>query len=215
MEELKGKATFPVKVLMPYQTGISEWTNRAQVIEQQMEKALGADYIDIVLLPHQPTGFLKETRRAGNYAMMECNWGPDYADPQTYTDPFISGGTYNKPELATGYAESNGKNKYENMVNAANTEVLDLEKRYTAFANAEAFLINEAFIIPFGVGVFNGGYIASRVDPFTSQYAPFGVSDSKYKGQKILDKPMNTETYNQKLEEWNKERAEALKAASK
>ena len=26
--------------------------------------------------------------RTGNYAMMRCNWGADYADPQTWTDPF-------------------------------------------------------------------------------------------------------------------------------
>jgi oligopeptide transport system substrate-binding protein len=211
IEELKGKAKFPVKIPMPYNTGMTDWTNRAQVVEQQMEKLLGQDYIDIIPLPYPATGFLKATRRAGNYAFMECNWGPDYADPETYTDPFSPDSNYNWPHLATGYKEANGKNKYENMVNAAKAEVLDIEKRYKLFADAEAFLINEAFVIPYAVG--GGGFIASNLDPFTSPYSPFGISRNKFKGQRILDKPMDTETYKKGFAQWEKERAEALKAA--
>lgn len=211
MEELKGKATFPVKVLMPYNTGSTEWTNRAQVVEQQMEKALGKDYIDIVLLPHQPTGFLNGTRRAGNFAFMEVNWGPDYLDPETYTDPFTPESNYCWPHMAEGYAEANGKSKYENLVNVAKAETLDMKKRYEGFAKAEAFLINEAFVVPYGLG--GGGFMASKLDPFTSQYAPFGVSNYKFKGMVIMEKAMNTETYKKNFEEWEKERAKALKSA--
>jgi oligopeptide transport system substrate-binding protein len=71
MSELNGKVKFPVKVVMPYNTGSSDWTNRAQVVEQQMENLLGKDYIDIILLPYPPPGFLNATRRAGNYSFME------------------------------------------------------------------------------------------------------------------------------------------------
>lgn len=211
LAELKGKATFPVKVVMPYGTGGPDWANRAQVIKQQMENVLGKDYINIVLLPYQPTGFLNNTRRAGNYSLMECNWGPDYADPLTYTDPFSPESNYNWPQLATGYKEANGKNTYENMVDAAKTEVLDIKKRYTLFANAEAFLINQAFIIPYSVG--GGGYTASKLNPFDAPYSPFGVSGYKFKGMHILSKPMNTEQYNAGFKQWEEERAKALKAA--
>lgn len=213
MEELKGKVNFPVKVLMPYNTGSTEWANRAQVIEQQMENLLGTDYIDIIIDPKPPTGFLKEVRRSGNYAFLECNWGPDYADPETYTDPFTPSGTYNWPHLAEGYKEANGKNTYENMVNVAIAEVLDIELRYTLFAEAEAFFIDQAFVIPYAVG--GGGYSASRLNPFESPYSPFGVSAERFKGQKVMEKPMNTEQYEAELIKWEKERAEALKAAGK
>ncbi|MBZ9685544.1 peptide ABC transporter substrate-binding protein [Clostridium estertheticum] len=212
MEELKGKVTFPVKIVMPYSTASSDWTNRAQVIEQQMENLLGKDYIDIIILPYPPTGFLNATRRAGNYSFMECNWGPDYADPQTYTDPFSTEGNYNKINLATEYKEANGKGKYENMVNAAKAEVQDTEKRYKLFAEAEQFLIDEAFVIPYSLG--GGGFIASKLEPFTAPYSPFGVSANKFKGQKIMDKAMNTETYKKGFEAWQVERAAALKVAS-
>lgn len=213
MEELKGKVTFPVKVPMPYNTGSTDWTNRGQVVEQQLENLLGKDYIDIILLPYPPTGFLNATRRAGNYALMECNWGPDYADPQTYTDPFTAESNYNWVSMAEGYKEDNGKNKYENMVNAAKAEMLDMNKRYTLFAEAEAFLIDQAFAIPYSIG--GGGFVASYMNSLESAYSPFGVSGYKFKGMKVMEKPMNTETYKKAFENWQKERADALKAASK
>lgn len=212
LTELKGKATFPVKILMPYNTGVTEWINRTQVVEQQLENLLGTDYIDVIIEPYPPTGFLDATRRAGNYALLECNWGPDYADPETYTDPFSPDSNYNWPQMAQGYTEANGKTKYENMVNSAKSELLDIEKRYTLFAEAEAFLIEQAFVIPYSVG--GGGYSASRLNPFESPYSPFGVSSERFKGRKILDKPMNTEEFNAELEKWEKERAESLKKAA-
>jgi len=213
--ELDGKATFPIKVLMPYNTAFTEWANRSQVIEQQMENLLGKDFIDIVIDPKPPTGFLSETRRNGNYAFLECNWGPDYADPETYTDPFTPTSNYNWPHLAEGYAEANGKNTYENMVDAAKAELLDIEKRLTLFAEAESYFIDQAFVIPYSVGGGSGvgSYVASRLNPFESQYSPFGVANERYKGQKLMKKAMNTEEYTEQLKIWEAERAAALKAA--
>lgn len=209
MEELKDKVNFPVKVLMPYNTGSTDWANRAQVVEQQLENLLGKDFIEVIIDPKPPTGFLQDVRRAGQFAFLECNWGPDYADPETFTDPFIPSGTYNKPHLAEGYKEENGKGRYENLVDAAKKELINIEKRLQLFAEAEAFLINEAFIIPYGVG--GGGYIASRLNPFESPYSPFGVSAERFKGQKILKEPMDSKAYDIELEKWEEKRKEALK----
>lgn len=207
-QELAGKAKFPVKVMMPYNTASTSWTNRVQVIEQQLEDLLGRDFIDIIPVGFPPTGFLNATRRAGNFALQESNWGPDYADPETYTDPFIPGGTYNRPEKAVGYTDPNGRTRYENLVRAAKAEILDIGKRYELFARAEAFLINEAFVIPYRVG--GGGYVATKLEPFTSPYAPFGVSELRYKGQVVLDKPMDSEAFKAAYEKWLRDRAAAL-----
>ncbi|MFA5576236.1 MAG: peptide ABC transporter substrate-binding protein [Tissierellaceae bacterium] len=208
-KELEGKVKFPVIVYMPFNSGGTEWGNRVQVIEQQMENLLGTDYIDIRIDAKPPTNFLAEVRRSGKYAFLECNWGPDYADPETYTDPFFPGGTYNFPEFAQAYTEANGEKVYTNLATAARAEVHDIGERYELFAEAEAFLIEEAFVVPYSLG--GGGYSASRLNPFESLYSPFGVSAERYKGQKVLDKPMNTEDYVRELEKWEKERAEALK----
>ncbi len=211
MKELEGKATFPVKLYMPYNSGLSDATNRAQVIQQQIQGVLGDDFIEVYLSPYPPTGFLNATRRAGNYSLMEVNWGPDYADPETYTDPFARGSNYNFPEYCTE-TDENGNNLYEvyeALVNEAKAERVDIAKRYELFAKAEAYLIDKAFVIPYALG--GGGYIASKLDPFEAMYSPFGVSSERYKLQHILAVPMNTDAYNDSLIKWQKEREEALK----
>lgn len=203
--------TLPIKIPMPYNTGGSSNAMKAQVIEQQLEKLLGKDFIDIIPLPYPPSGYLDATRRCGNYAIQECNWGPDYADPYTYAEPFLRGKNYNFPEFITELDE-NGKNiyeVYEAMVNEANNEMVDLNARYEMFAKAEAYLIDKAFIIPYSVG--GGGYVASKINPFESQYSAFGVSSDRYKGQKVYKKSMSTEEFYAAQEEWNKKREEALK----
>ena len=87
MKELKeAGATFPIKIYMPYNTGSNNQIQLAQVTEQQLERDLGTDYIDITIEGYPNTDFLNTTRRAGNYCFMMSYWGPDYADPETYTD---------------------------------------------------------------------------------------------------------------------------------
>ena len=216
IEELQtAGAKLPVKILMPYNTNSTSWANEAQVVKQQLETALGTDYVEVTLLPHAPTGFLDGTRRAGNYSLMKCNWGPDYADPQTYTDPFEREGNYNFPEYTIDTTED-GKNvyeAYESMVNEAKGEFKDLAKRYGLFADAEAMLIDEAFVIPYCVSGGNG-YVASKIHPFEAPFAPFGISSERWKGQKLLAKPMSTEEFNEAYEVWKTEREEALKKAA-
>lgn len=212
MTALEGKATFPVKVLMPYNSGMPDWANRTQVIEQQIEKLLGADYVDIIVEAGPSTGFLSEVRRPGKFAIIEANWGPDYADPSTYTEPFSVDGTYNKPELAEGYTEANGQTIYLNLLEKAKATI-DTEARYNLFAKAEAFLIDEAFVIPYAVG--GSGYVASKLNPFEAQYSPFGVTAEKFKGQKVLEKPMSNDEFKEALAQWEQERANALTNATK
>lgn len=209
LEELEGKVTFPVEVVMPYNTGGSEWTQRVQVIQQQMEGLLGTDYIKIVPLPHPPTGFLDGTRRSGNYSFQEVNWGPDYADPETYTDPFRRGGTYNFPEYTTEVNED-GENLfeiYEALVEEAKAEVVDIEKRFELFAEAEAMLIDNAWVMPYGLG--GGGYYSSKLNPFEAPHSPFGVSYLRFKGQKVHEKAMSAEEYEEELEKWEEARRNA------
>jgi oligopeptide transport system substrate-binding protein len=213
VEELTAAgAKFPVKILMPYNTNSSYWAQEAQVAKQQLETLLGTDYIQITLLPHAPTGFLDGTRRAGNYSFMKVNWGPDYADPQTYTDPFARDGNYNFPEFITE-VNSDGKNLYvvyEDMIKEAKSELVDLSKRYEIFANAEAYLIENAFVMPYCVSG-GDGYVASLVNPFERPYAPFGISYLTWKGHKLLAKPMNVEEFQAAQEEWQAARDAALK----
>jgi len=222
IEELTAAgATFPIKIYMPYDTGVQNNPERAQVVEQQLERDLGTDYIDIILEGYPDTAYLDTTRRAGNYAIMESYWGPDYADPETWTDPFAIGQKYSYIYMAEGMGEKTDetdpdgrlgfdgdywKNRvYDNMMYAAAEEVLDLEARYLGLANVEAWLIDQAFVIPFGAAN-STGYLSSYLNPFEGQYALFGMSGDRYKYQWVMKEPMDTETYLAYYEIWQEER---------
>jgi len=97
---------------------------------------------------------------------------------------------------------------YEGLVQTAKKETKDLKKRFELFAKAEAYLIGEAFVIPFSVG--GGGFEASKLEPFTCPFAPFGLSDLKFKGQIVLPKALSMDEYQALASKWNEERMKAL-----
>lgn len=207
IEELTAAgATFPVKILLKYNPRTSGWDNECLVVEQQLEALLGTDYIDVIVEAGPADGFLSEVRRSGNYALLKCNFGPDYADPQTFTDPFKKGNNYSFIDKS---ADTEALDYYYSLVEAAKNEAFDLTARYETFAKAEAFLIEHAYVIPFGFG--NGGYVASRIDPFTTQFAPYGLTNERYKGSEILDEPMDTDAYFDAYDQWLEERASQTK----
>lgn len=185
---------FPVKVLIAYNPNASanNSAEEAQIVEQQLESVLGTDYIDIVLAAGPSQSYLT-ARRTGKYAIQNVNWGPDYIDPETYTDPFVRSvedNGYNDMGMATDTALLD---EYYALVEAAKAITDDIDARYLAFANAEAFLINHGFVMP--IGYSSGGYTASLLDPFTAPIAADSMTQERYKGQKKLDDYMDTDEY--------------------
>ena len=225
VEELTAAgATFPIQMYMRYNPDTANWDRECQVIEQQLEGLLGTDYIDIVVEAGPSTNFLSTVRRAGDYGFMKCNWGADYADPQTWTDPFkeldnsynfmgTDAGTVIGQEPCTNKsAETQAlADQYYDLVEAAKAITTDTEARYAAFAEAEAFLIDHAFVIPFSIS--NDGYIATRLNIFEAQYAPYGMALQSYKFQKLRDEPMSMDEYNELYAQWEIDREAALAAA--
>ncbi len=196
--------TFPVKVLMPYNPSVVNWDKECQVVEQQMEALLGTDFIDIIIEAGPTDNFLTEIRRSGQYAFMKCGWGADYADPETWTDPFYqSKGEagydpgYKYAFIANAITEGTDTapviQEYFDKVEAAKAITIDTNARFEAFAEAEAVLIDHALVIPFSITV--SPYIATKLNEFDAQYAPFGVSRMRFKGQKVLDHYVSMEEY--------------------
>ncbi len=185
-------ATFPVKVLVRYNPSDTTWAAECTLLEQSFEELLGKDFIDIIVEAGPETGFLSEVRRAGKYAFMKCNWGADYADPETWTDPFyqesIDDGysyAFMYQAIADGTASADTVQEYFNLVAAAKKETTDMTARFAAFAKAEAYLIEHALCVPYGVSVSSA--VATKLNMYEAQYAPFGVSSLRYKGQKLYD----------------------------
>ena len=206
IEELTAAgATFPVKMLMCYNPTSANWAQECQVVEQQIENVLGADYVDIIIQAGPETGFLGAIRRTGNYAFMKCNWGADYADPETWTDPFSTDSSYSfifkstDPETQALYAE------YTELVAAAKAITDDMDARYAAFAKAEAFLLDHAFAVPFSIS--NRSYQMCNLNVFEGQYASFGLANQRYKDQHLYSSSMGMEEYQAAYAEWQSKKA--------
>ena len=90
----KKGVSFPVKVLVSYNPAIVNWETECQLAEKQLEDTLGTEYIDVIVERGPDTGFLSAVRRSGKYSLLLCNYGADFADPATYTEPFTARNSY-------------------------------------------------------------------------------------------------------------------------
>lgn len=199
-------ATFPIKVQYPYNPAVVDWDKQCQVFKQQVEGVLndGFDFVEIIITQGPSDNFLNAVRRAGAYEFMSYYWGADYSDPETEVYPFYQeagdrGTCY--AFLRTGVEDGiiTGETAdyvmtYMDMVEKAKTITADLDARYAAFAEAEAYLIENALVIPLSLPV--PPYIATRLNLWEGQYAPTGFSTNRLKGIHILDHYVSMDEYN-------------------
>lgn len=143
---------------------IFEGDSAAQVgaaIKNDLEANLGDTKLSIKLsvLP-----FAEKLSRSdsGDYHMVWSGWSPDYADPMTFLDMFVTGNGQNK----LGYSSE----AYDELILASKTGELttDLEARFKAMADAEAILIGEDQAL---VPLYQRGTVGLR-DPKLVNYWP-------------------------------------------
>ena len=199
-------ATFPIKVQYPYNPAVVDWDKQCQVFKQQVEGVLndGFDFVEIIITQGPSDNFLNAVRRAGAYEFMSYYWGADYSDPETEVYPFYQeagdrGTCY--AFLRTGVEDGiiTGETAgyvmtYMDMVEKAKAITADLDARYAAFADAEAYLLENALVIPLSLPV--PPYIATRLNLWEGQYAPTGFSTNRLKGIHILDHYVSMDEYN-------------------
>ena len=201
---------FPIKVPINYNSSSGTWGNATVVLEQQLEDLLGADFIDIIVVSYSGNSFLKETRRNGNYALQELNWGADFMDPETWADPFERENSYNffchDTDTYNVYRDTKTEDtnalidQYYALVDEARTKTGDMDERFEAFAAAESFYIDHAIVVP---GFISGGsYCATKLNGFEGQYAMMGQSSSRYKGQHLYKTAMSQDMFDAQYNEW-------------
>lgn len=104
---------------------------------QAMLKEIGVN-IDIKQVPFKQRLELMQSK-PGRFDIVHALWGPDYDDPMTYMDLWITGGGNNHPQWSNA--------KYDEYVLGAQTEV-DAVKRANMLVEAEKILLDEAVIVP-------------------------------------------------------------------
>lgn len=211
--------TFPVVIEVLANGAAQKNYNTRLAFETLMEKAFpGLVDIAITVAPDSQTylaGFYTNKTAAGtNYDInIGSGWGPDYGDPKTYVQTLspingdlLKGMGFEAGADANAAAkEATGFFEFQELLDAANAEIKDIDKRYELFAAAEAYLIGHSLILP---NISQGGiYQVSRVAPYTVSWADYGISEYKYKFMQVTDHVITLEEREAAKAQWEKDRA--------
>ncbi|TCP29754.1 oligopeptide transport system substrate-binding protein [Scopulibacillus darangshiensis] len=144
-----------------------ESKNRSVFMKNQMEKNLPGLSVSI---KQQPFKVMLDLEDNLKYDMVTAGWGPDYQDPMTFLDMFVTGNGNNQ------MAYSN--KKYDKKIAFAKSHTGDLQARWKAMLDAEKILLkDDAALAP----MYQQGY-AYLTKPYVKDYVrhPFGP-DYTYK----------------------------------
>lgn len=184
MEELAAKGvTFPV--LIDYYISGSSTTaaDTAFVFGEMIKKNLGDDFVKLNTLTYV-SSLANEVRKPRKASIYINGWGADYGDPQNYLGQetygednayysisYVNTNDITEPELIETYKE------FTKMVNDAKNITDDMDKRYEAYAQAEAFMLKHALCIPWYKNV---SWQLTHVNDYTKIYAPYGIQTNRF-----------------------------------
>jgi oligopeptide transport system substrate-binding protein len=104
-----------------------------EFLKEELQKNLPGLTIEIASMPYAQK---LEQESKMDYDISFSGWGPDYADPMTFLDMFITDGVYNRMAYSS--------KEYDAIIKEANSTLLeDLDKRWTELQKAEKILIEE------------------------------------------------------------------------
>ena len=134
-EEL-GQDTFTFELLVEDTT---ESQNVAAVIQEQIQTNLPGVTVNITVEPKKQR---VEDIQEGNYEVCLTRWGPDYADPMTYLNMWITDNNNNYGKWSNP--------EYDQIIADCTTGqyVGDAEARWAALYDAEKIIMDEAVIVP-------------------------------------------------------------------
>ncbi|GER67360.1 peptide ABC transporter substrate-binding protein [Weizmannia acidilactici] len=110
----------------------------SEFIQNQLEKNLPGLTLKLKNVPFKNRLQLDTNQ---DYDIQLAGWGPDYQDPMTFLDLFVTNGDNNK----SGYSNK----QYDKLINEAKTTYANNpEKRWQVMLKAEKILMNDAAIGP-------------------------------------------------------------------
>lgn len=137
---------------------------QAAYLQNQWLENLG---IDVTINP-KVTKQGSADRSNGNYQMSITGWGPDYNDPMTFLDLWVSDGGNNDTRWSS--------EEYDELIDQATVET-DLEARQELFYQAEKIIFDQYMILP----LYNRAqsYVSSErvgTDPLRSTFQDFNYT---------------------------------------
>lgn len=216
IEELTAKGvTFPVEIDYYIASGNQSALDTANVLAQAFSQCLGDDYVTLNICTYT-SSLSKEVRTPKLGSIYINGWGADFGDPVNYMgqetfgddnayysavysciNDFYDGTTeaYSDELIAT-YEE------YTQLVNDAKAITDDLDARYEAFAQAEAYYIQHALDIPCYYSVV---WQLTCVNDYSCIYAMYGMQSRRYLNWETNKNGYTTEDYEAFAAEYNAE----------
>ncbi len=199
MEELSAKGvTFPITIDYYIKAGVETAVDTATIMKEIFE-ALGTDYITFNIKT-----FVSSYNQEVSTPALDCfstsMWGADFLDVSNWLDQCLyqnEAALYSKsnmhldgitdPELIEQFTT------FTNMVYAAEGIYDDMDARNQAFADAEAYLINHALVIPWNYRCY---WTMTKINEYSKSYSGCGIG-WQFKNWETSTEPYTTEQYAQ------------------
>ena len=199
MEELSAKGvTFPITIDYYIKAGVETAVDTATIMKEIFE-ALGTDYITFNIKTYV-SSYSQEVSTPALDCFSTSLWGADFLDVSNWLDQCLyqnEAALYSKsnmhldgitdPELIEQFTT------FTNMVYAAEEIYDDMDARNQAFADAEAYLINHALVIPWSYRCY---WTMTKINEYSKSYSGCGVG-WQFKNWETSTEPYTTEQYAQ------------------
>ena len=217
---------FPIHLDLPTSSTFTEGIKQAQSFKQSVESTLGAENIVIDLNMVSEDDLQRVTYFAENASQQDWDlnnnlgWGPDYTDPSSYID-ITSGKSGENANAYFGFdagtdnaaAKAAGFDEYDQLIEDAQKENTDVNKRYEKYAAAQAWLTDSALLIP--IHSDGASPVVRKTVPYSAAFAWTGHKGQSfnYKYLEVQDKVVSAKDYDKAREQWKKEKEESNKKA--
>ena len=219
---------FPIHLDLPTSSTYTEGIKQAQSFKQSIESTLGAENVVIDLNMVSEDDLQRVTYFAENASQQDWDlnnnlgWGPDYTDPSSYID-ITSGKSGENANSYFGFdagtdngaAKAAGFDEYDQLIEDAQKENTDVNKRYEKYAAAQAWLTDSALLIP--IHSDGASPVVRKTVPYSAAFAWTGHKGQtfNYKYLEVQDKVVAAKDYDKAREQWKKEKEESNKKAQK
>ena len=219
---------FPIHLDLPTSSTFTEGIKQAQSFKQSVESTLGAENIVIDLNMISEDDLQRVTYFAESASQQDWDlnnnlgWGPDYTDPSSYID-ITSGKSGENANSYFGFdagtdnaaAKAAGFDEYDQLIEDAQKENTDVNKRYEKYAAAQAWLTDSALLIP--IHSDGASPVVRKTVPYSAAFAWTGHKGQtfNYKYLEVQDKVVAAKDYDKAREQWKKEKEESNKKAQK
>lgn len=229
--ELEAKGVqFPIHLDMPVEETSEISVNMVKSLKKSVETSLGSDnvVVDIQLLnedKYLAATYQATTGKAGDFDITNASgWGPDYTDPSSYLNIYDSrkgdmihtlgleaSAVVQGTDPSTAAKKAINLSEYDALLDKAAAITDDLDARYTAYADAEAWLLDNALQVP--IYADGGTPRVTNVVPFSGPYGWAGIAANKLKYVEVQSDIVTTDQYDKEKKAWETKKEETAKEA--